>query len=158
MNLQERADKWVDNCLKGVQTTRNHQSLPFKDNKIYSYGEHWILAEYDEKHKMFIVNTSHYSVSTSNHLSKVEWALRGQNVISLPFVRNKPYMGSADYSTWDLHLCNAKDNIKNKLKSLRAQQKRGRAGSGAYQWRERDIKGLVHNLVQCRQLKNKGWV
>ena len=45
-------------------------SMYFKDNKIYSYGSHYLLGEFIDK-ETIIINNVGYSVTTSNHISKL---------------------------------------------------------------------------------------
>lgn len=162
MNLTQRAEKWVEACLASsneigatVGITMKHASMPSIGDKIFSWGEHWVLAEYDAKHKLFVINSSRYSVSTYNHYSKVYWAIRnsGAKFIELPFASS----GWSGCSTCVLHPSKARHNIKLELKGLRVIHKRGRVGSMAHCHRERTIKDLQADLVKVRKLESKGW-
>ncbi len=51
----------------------------FEGNRIYSYGHHYLLAEFiknDKEEEAILINDSGYSVTTSKHISEVSWATR----------------------------------------------------------------------------------
>ena len=50
-------------------------SMYFRDNKIYSYGSHYLLGEFIDK-ETIIINNKGYSVTTSKHISLLTGATR----------------------------------------------------------------------------------
>jgi hypothetical protein len=72
------------------QEGRNQSgSIYFYDNKIYSYGSHYLLGEFINKDTI-IINDFGYSVTTSKHINELRNATRQYNVFftSLIDVKN----------------------------------------------------------------------
>jgi hypothetical protein len=64
-------------------------SIYFKDNRIYSYGSHYLLGEFINKNTI-IINDFGYSVTTTKHINELRNATRHYNVFftSLIDVKN----------------------------------------------------------------------
>ena len=64
-------------------------SIYFRDNKIYSYGSHYLLGEFINS-ETIIINDFGYSVTTSKHINELRNATRQYNVFfsSLIDVKN----------------------------------------------------------------------
>jgi len=54
-------------------------SIYFKDNRIYSYGSHYLLGEFINKDTI-VINDFGYSVTTSKHINELRNATRQYNV------------------------------------------------------------------------------
>ena len=54
-------------------------SIYFKDNKIYSYGSHYLLGEFINS-ETIIINDFGYSVTTSKHINELRNATRHYNI------------------------------------------------------------------------------
>jgi len=65
------------------------KSIYFKDNRIYSYGSHYLLGEFINKNTI-IINDFGYSVTTTKHINELRNATRHYNVFftSLIDVKN----------------------------------------------------------------------
>ena len=53
-------------------------SIYFRDNKIYSYGSHYLLGEFINN-ETIIINDFGYSVTTSKHISELQTQLASTN-------------------------------------------------------------------------------
>lgn len=155
MSLQERANRWVHNCIKDLDLYSGHEYMPYDWEKIYSYGEHWVLAHYYKEHNIFIVNISHYSPSTANHLRKLLNPLNSCEVIALPFGVEENAFHNKHASS--LLIRDARDNIKRERKRLQELQERGRVGSGAYLHRAQALDVCTEQLKDCKRLEKLGW-
>ena len=57
------------------QSEGRSSNVFFEDKKLYSYGHHYLLAEFLDDNTVFI-NDDGYSVTTSKHISQASYALR----------------------------------------------------------------------------------
>jgi hypothetical protein len=61
------------------QSEANCKNVFFENNRIYSYGHHYLLAEFIKNSKgdeAIMINNSGYSVTTSSHINQVTGATR----------------------------------------------------------------------------------
>lgn len=61
------------------QSEARCSNIFFEGNRIYSYGHHYLLAEFIKNEagdEAILINDSGYSVTTAKHISEVSWATR----------------------------------------------------------------------------------
>lgn len=86
-------------------------SIFFDGTKIYSYGRHYVIANFVTP-QIVLINSNGYSNSTSKHHNHVQRALHGVNTFHVPYV---------DYPRHDLNIKHYKDLIdSNMSKALTA--------------------------------------
>ena len=76
----------------------SNRSMYFEGNKIYSYGDHYCMAHILKGvENTALINSRHYSVTTSQHLGKVSYALTNLNRYSVPNPENINSVNNLDH-------------------------------------------------------------
>jgi hypothetical protein len=86
---------------------RNRQhNFYFTGTTIYSYGEHFPIATFEERfgRKFIIYNTRTYSVTTNGHQSTVYWVIR-RHLAAVPLLKLPLHRSGVAYTAW---LCEQK--------------------------------------------------
>ncbi len=74
MTNQETAQAFADGHVEGANTAH---SMYIRDNRIYSYGEHFIIAQRNGANDAVVTNRK-YSTTTSKHTGMVLRALEAE--------------------------------------------------------------------------------
>lgn len=78
-------DKLVHAFVNRLSSDGTANNLFFEGNKLYSYGYHYQLAEYDAEKKVLFINSSSTSVTTAKHRSLLVRAYNGNVLINQVF-------------------------------------------------------------------------
>lgn len=96
MNNTQVAKNFVKYAQQGIHKTGKGSNFYFCGNKLYSYGQHWIVAEYDEELGKFILNESPVSSTTNRHTSEAYSAIPYNKMIRGKFAKQGMYGNNSE--------------------------------------------------------------